>query len=459
MKVSVRVFATLTLAAALIALAAYFSRSPDPAFEGRLTSQWTQDLLSPDYKIRGKAQAAMIAVGEPAVPHLRVLLRRRHSPWAAHLPRIKKLLPFVNDRVIDANLSRTRAAEMLGNMGSKALSAVPDLVSSLAYEQSAAESERALIRIGDGSILSIEQGLRSRKTAVRERSARLLREFDSARASSIKLLIAATRDHSGPVRKEAALSLGSILTSSENSFVQEQRPNTFPPLLKLARDKDFRVRAAAFMALGQLGDATPQVLSVLHPGLEDREPVVQLQAAKSLWALHQDPARLIPVLTRILRTSERWQAAYALGEMGACASAAVPALAQLLREERVPRPFRTPPSAAFALGKIGASAVPAVVRLLENSDARVRMNALMAFGFMGTAGRDAIPHLIRYLQDENLEVRHTTALTLASIGAEPDVIVASLSDCLAAEDIYMRSAAAAVLRDIAPEGNWYVKAE
>ncbi|MGZ8899366.1 MAG: HEAT repeat domain-containing protein, partial [Limisphaerales bacterium] len=227
----------------------------------------------------------------------------------------------------------------------------------------------------------------------------------------------------------------------------------------LADDKDFQVRAAAFTSLAQLGETRPQILTALQRGLEDSEPLVRLQAAKSLWALHQDPDTFVPVLTKILGTSERWQAAYALGEMGACASAAVPALAQLLREERVPRPFRTPPSAAFALGKIGAAAVPAVLLLLENSDSRVRMNALMAFGFMGTAGRDAIPHLIRYLQDENLEVRHTTALTLASIGAEPDVIVASLSDCLAAEDIYMRSAAAAVLRDIAPEGNWDVKAE
>ncbi|MGZ8899054.1 MAG: HEAT repeat domain-containing protein, partial [Limisphaerales bacterium] len=404
MKVTVRVFAALALVSVFIAFTIFFSRPTDPAFEGRLTSQWTQDLLSPDYKIRGKAQAAIIAVGEPAVPHLRALLRRRNGPWAEHLPRVKKFLPFVNDRVIDANLSRTRAAEMLGSLGIRAHSAVPDLVSSLAYEQSAAESERALTRIGDGSIPSIEQGLRSRKAAVRERSARLLREFDTANASSIKLLIAATSDHAGPVRKEAALSLGSILSTSKKSFGEEQRPNAFPALLRLARDKDFRVRAAAFMALARFGDATPQVLGVLHPGLEDPEPVVQLQAAKSLWALHQDPARLIPVLTRILGTSERWQAAYALGEMGACASAAVPALAQLLREERVPRPFRTPPSAAFALGKIGAAAVPAVLLLLENSDSRVRMNALMAFGFMGTAGRDAIPHLIRYLQDENLEV-------------------------------------------------------
>lgn len=457
MKVSVRVFAALALVSVFIALTIFFSRPTDPAFEGRLPSQWTHDLLSPDYKIRGKAQAAIVAVGEPAVPHLRALLRDRNRPWAAHLPRIKKFLPFVNDRVIDANLSRTRAAEMLGGLGTNAHSAVPDLVASLAYEQSAAESSRALIRIGAPSIPGIEGGLNSRDASVRELSSRLLREFTSA--SSIKPLIAATRDDAAPVRKEAALSLGSILNSSKSLSFNEQRAVAFPPLLQLTEDKHFQVRAAAFGALAQLGKSSAQVLAALHRGLDDSEPLARLEAAKSLWALHQNPATFVPALTKILGTSERWQAAYALGEMGACASAAIPALARLLREERVPRPFRTPPSAAFALGKIGSSAVPAVLLLLENSDARVRMNALMAFGFMGTAGRDAIPHLIRYLQDENLEVRHTTALTLAAIGAEPDVIIASLSDCLAAEDIYMRSAAAAVLRDIAPEGNWYVKAE
>ena len=456
MKRSVRVFAALALVTLFLASAAFFRRAPDPIFEGRLASEWTHDLLSSDYTVRNEAQTALRILGEPAVPQLRHLLRRRNGPWEKPLARIAPIFPFYEYRAIDANLARARASEMLALLGPKSKNAVPDLVAALAYEQSARESERALIHIGHSAVTHLECGLASRHTAVRVRAARLLREFSPSAESSIRALLEVTDDKSPRVRAEAALSLGKIAATNSS---RQQIPNPTASLLTLAQDKDPFVRAAACESFGHLGATTPEVLASLGEGLRDPDRSVVLQAAKSLWLLKRDATALVPVLTPLLDTPECWRAAYLLGEIGASAAPAIPALARLLSEERVPRPFRTPPSSAFALGKIGSAALPELLILLENPDVRIRMNALMALSVMGPNGKEAIPQLLKHLQDRESEVRHTTALTLASIGAEPNQIISPLSDCLRAEDIYMRSAAAAVLRKIAPEGEWFVAAE
>jgi HEAT repeat protein len=459
MKRSVRVFAALALVTLFVVSAALFRRAPDPAFEGRLTSEWTHDLLSSDYTIRNEAQTALKILGEPAVPQLRNLLRRRNGPWEKPLARIAPLLPFYEFRPIDANLARTRASEMLATLGPKSKSAAPDLVAALAYEQSAHESERALLHIGEAALPHLERGLSSSQISVRVRSARLLREcaLPSA-ASSIGALLKVIDDKSPRVRAEAALSLGKIFGATHRG--PQRALNPIDALLNLARDSDPYVRAATFESFSYLRDAaTPEILAGLTEGLRDSDRSAVLQAAKSFWSVTHDPAPLIPVLTSLLATPECWRAAYLLGEIGSRAAPAIPALARLLSEERVPRPFRTPPSSAFALGRIGVASLPELLVLLENPEVRIRMNALMALGFMGANGKEAIPQLLKHLHDPDSEVRHTTALTLASLGAEADQIISPLSDCLRAEDIYMRSAAAAVLRKIAPEGEWYVQAE
>ena len=457
MKSRVRVFVGLALVAVFIASAAFFSRAPDPVFSGRRASAWATDLLSADYSVRGEAETALKSLGERGVPQLCALLQRGDGPWEKARARLNGVWPFVGNCTIDPNSSRVRAAEMLGALGPNARAAVPVLVASLAHARTASESERALARIGSASVPALEAALESRKPAVRESAARLLREFDFRRVEMIRALVAARDDSAAAVRREAALSLGVALSNNESSKIEAER--IISALLFLTQDRDSQVRAAAVKSCAQVAKPGENIVAALSGALTDSNTTVRLEAAKSLWALRKDQGEIVPVLTKILATTERWQAAYALGDMGEHAAPAIPALARLLSEERVPRPFRTPPSAAFALGKIGAAAVPAIVKLLRDPDARVRMNALMALGFMGKSGREAVPDLMKHLQDKDSEVRHTTALTLAAIGAEPESIIAGLSDCLAAEDIYMRSAAAAVLREIAPSENWVVKAE
>jgi HEAT repeat protein len=446
-----RVMIGVLAAALFFASIVVFRGPPDPVFEGRYSSQWADDLLSTDYKTRMDAQAALLVLGERAVPQLRLLLQRRSRPWDAHIARLNRWFPFIHYKSRDAGLSRQRGAEMIGLLGAKGSEAIPSLVESLAMEACAVDAERALMRCGEAALPALERALCDKSADIRWRSAKLLREYKDLSSSTVDALIRLVADKQACVRRQVAHTLGEVSVRPDAAAVRRA-------LQALAVDPAIEVRAASIEALGKR-DATADSIAVVRHALNDPAVLVRLHAAKALWRLNGDTATVLPVLTRILPTHESWQAAYALAQMGDAAAPAVPGLIEALRRERVPRPYRTPPSCAFALGQIGAAAIPALHPLLEAADARTRMNAIMAIGFMGPRGKNAVPELLRLLEDKDSEVRHVAALTLASVGAERDQVLPGLSACLAAEDIYMRSAAAQALREIAPEQNWVVNPE
>jgi HEAT repeat protein len=353
---------------------------------------------------------------------------------------------LINYKVSDAILCRQRGAEMIGLLGPAGRPAIPSVITSLAMDNCAAEAERALLRCGDASVPYLTRALTDRNADLRCRAAKLLSDFPNVPPVTIEALIQLAADRESAVRRQSAETLGKLA------------PTETSALLRLASDPAAEVRAAAMEALAK-GESSAPVLITLRHGLEDADVGVRLQSAKALWQLTRETRTTVPVLTRILTTREGWQAAYALAQMGEAAAPAVPGLVEALHRERVPRPYRTPPSCAFALGQIAGPAIPALRPLLESNDARSRLNALMAFGFMGLRGRDAVPELLPMLHDRDSEVRHAAALTLANIGAEKGQIIAGLSACLSAEDIYMRSSAAQVLREIAPDQTWVVNPE
>lgn len=457
MKLSRGVFVVMALIAIVVLFSIALLRRPiDPLFEGKYASQWCEELLNSDYSIREAAKSSLQSLGERSVPQLRVLLNHRNGPWEKPLVQLSAVIPGFNFRYLDATACRIAAAEMLLALGTNSFLASRDLVAALSYDSTAGECERALIHIGMAAVPHLQNALNDPNVSIRTRAARILKEFVPFARTTIPALLSASGDPSAEVRREVAVSLGTLLGNAPHSSLGDEPISV---LLELAGDRSETVRAAAMQALGRVGMMTRQVLSVLNAGLRDGSALVRLEAAKSLWEFRESETSVVTVLIDVLRTEERWRAAYVLGEMGEKAAAAVPALCRLLTEEQVPRPFRTPASSAFALGKVGSAAIKPLVAVLQHSDARVRMNALMAFGFMGKTGHAAIPDVMAMLKDKDTEVRHTAALTLASLGAEPEQMIASLSDCLRAEDIYMRSAAAAVLRKIAPDQTWFVPGE
>jgi len=450
MNAWLRVAAGLALAILFFFLAALFRRIPDPFFAGRYASEWAHDLPSGDYKTRSDAQSALQMLGEASAPQIRVMLRKENPPWDGFLERLNGVVPGFKYRSYDATLGKQRAAEMAGLLGANGKAAVPDLIRLLANDQTNVEAERALVRIGSDSVPSLELALQDRNIDVRRRSAALLGEIGQLSKTSIAALIAANHDKAPIVRKEIAVTLARAKPPDDRVMAA---------LLAAAQDLAPEVRAAAFASFGILGRVTADISNALRKGISDPAPGVQLQAAKALWHIEGNESLAVPVLVGVQGTSEGWDAAYALGEIGPRAASAIPALAKILRTERVPRAFRTPPSSAYALGRIGEAAIPTLTSVLTDPDASSRLSAVLAFGFMGRKAAPAAPKLLTLLKDRDADVRHAAALTLPGIGAKSEDIVDALSDCLQADDIYMRFTAAEVLREIAPNRHWVGSSE
>ena len=137
--------------------------------------------------------------------------------------------------------------------------------------------------------------------------------------------------------------------------------------IRRIKSKNVEVRVDAAEALGQIG---PAAIMALIQALKDKGD-----------------------------SSVRYSSGKALGQIGPKAKAAVPALAQALKDEDE----WVRANAAEALGRIGPeakAAVPALIQALKNEDVlRVRWGAAEALGQIGPAAKQAVPALAQALKD------------------------------------------------------------
>src|SRR5205823_1749196 len=115
--------------------------------------------------------------------------------------------------------------------------------------------------------------------------------------------------------------------------------DTLPKLEAALKDRDARVRVSAALAVYQV-DGRTAGLPVLQEALEDKQAHVREQTCAALAALGvraapADPGKLVDLVAAGLESENagvRKRAAQVLGEFGAGAKAAVPALLQALRD-------------------------------------------------------------------------------------------------------------------------------
>jgi HEAT repeat protein len=441
----------LTALAAFTLLAFQFRRIPDPIFQGKPISTWTSELVNPDYSVRSQAQTTLTYIGSSAVPQLRKFLRKENRSWQKLAQRLTRYFPRLGYNAYDAALCRERAAMVLAEIGPVGCEAAPDLIQCLRYPESVSTIEHALRRMGRATEPFLRQGLNDRNATIREGAARLIGQLGTIDMATESKLTAALQDKAAGVRRQAALSFGELRQCHENVDCAL--------CTALLRDSVPQVRESAAEALGKHKCRSSGSLAAVEKGMSDKSTIVRLQSAKAFWLITGDSARVLPILIQLLETLEGWQANYVLGMLGEAAAPAIPALVRVLQTERVPRPFRTPPSSVFALAEIGGPAVAALLPVLHDADPHNRFSAVMAFGLMGARAKAAVPALLDLLRDKDDEVRHATALTLGFIGADSEPVVKGLAECLRAEDIYMRSTAVQILQQIAPSKEWVAQAE
>ena len=97
------------------------------------------------------------------------------------------------------------------------------------------------------------------------------------------------------------------------------------------------VRFHAAITLGDLGsDGRPAVASLIHVSLWDADPAVRVEAATALWKIDRKLPLVLHVLIKGLDDANElicWIAAERLGQLGAAAREAIPALRQALQRD------------------------------------------------------------------------------------------------------------------------------
>jgi HEAT repeat protein len=157
----------------------------------------------------------------------------------------------------------------------------------------------------------------------------------------------------------------------------------------------------------------------------------------------------LPDLLRTLRSrvpADRARAARNLGRLGWLAREALPALVRALDDEDA----KVREAAAQAVGQMGAEALPALGGMLGHDDKYVRRHAVWALGKLGPPARPALGELARALKDADPRTASGAAQALGNLGAAGAAAVPPLAEAMRGTNIVLCRLAARALSQIGP---------
>jgi len=335
------------------------------------------------------------------------------------------------------------AARNLGNMGDKALPAIPLLEGLLRDPADLApkpptpfkEATRALISLGQPPIEQLSAALAHENKWVRYGAVRWLGRTKDPRA--IEPLIGALKNEKVLVRSEAAYVLG-----------QSGDERAIDPLIATLDDESSHVRCRAARALEQIGRRGGGVVDTLIAALENPSWRVRSSAALALSWLKADAAK--GQLRAMLDDDEvpvRNAAALALAWMGE------PDLSEPLIDALGDEIALVRAEVAYALGYMGDTrAVGPLIAALKDQDDGVRLAAVRGLGKIGD-GR-AVKPLTAILKYESGSIKHSAAIALGQL-KDPRA-VSPLVAALKSHDPNLRKSAARALRNRESPVRWHV---
>ncbi len=317
--------------------------------------------------------------------------------------------------------TRIEAAEVLGEFGPAAESAVPDLVKVFTDSDVLRAAAQTMGRIGSVAIPDLVRILVNEDEHVRHAAVGALEKIDSnwqeteGAYQQITQFVKDLDQTDEEARTSAVRALGEI------------GPAAAPHLARLLADTD--VRSLAIKALGEMGQlaeeaAVPHLINAL--GNQNKE--VRTLASQALgkispeWRQSDSAMNAIPYFMDALR-----QGTAAPDECGAAAEALVdigPGTIQPLVEALVEGNKDVFNTAAQALKRIdprwplnegAVRSVPRVAKGLQSNQWFVRRAAAEILGKVGPAAREAVPHLVKALADSNKKSRDAIKAALDKV--------------------------------------------
>lgn len=301
----------------------------------------------------------------------------------------------------------------------------------------------------------------------------ILRDIGPAAKEAVPALAEKLKSQKPEVRREAALTLGTM---------QEAAIGVLPQIAALLDDP--HGRAAATFALGQIGRIPPGAQARIQANaksddkflstvsywtlaranptdkqlhreaaertverLLDPDVHVRVMAAQSLAALPPAPDIMLPIWEKVLATADETTAQYALDALATLGPAAVPRLIDYLKHKSVRA------KAIYVLGQIGppaAAATDGLAKLVNDDDSQVATEAVLALASIGPAAKAAVPALTNALGNEDSTHMHAVVYALGKIGSGASAAEPKLSELLKSKDPSLAIASAWAITQIQP---------
>jgi HEAT repeat protein len=105
-------------------------------------------------------------------------------------------------------------------------------------------------------------------------------------------------------------------------------PDVVLPVLRAGLQNELHqaARIMSASALGNMGAKARDALPALHDALKDEDPQVRVEAARAIWGIARDHKTAVPLLKEELGGVARQRAILGLGDIGPAAKDAFPAL-------------------------------------------------------------------------------------------------------------------------------------
>jgi HEAT repeat protein len=378
-------------------------------------------------KVRAHAVWSLGAIGaaaKPAVPALAELLKdpdetvRRqvikavqaiHPGPAVVVPLCTKLLNDPDPAV------RVRVLHAIADSGAKA---VPGLIEALKNDKATYWACLALRDIGPAAkdaVPALAEKLKDPRPEIRR---------------EVVLTLGAMNEAAIPVLPQIAATLSDKHARTAATFVFGQIgqiPATAEATIRANAKSDDRLLATVSLwALARVHpedkDLRRQVTEQLIERLKDPDGFVRVEAARALATLPSAPEITLPIWEKALRDADETTAQHALDALAALGAPAVPRLIDALKYTHLRG------GVAYILGCIGPPAAPAtnaLAKLIDDKDARVANEAVLALASIGPGAKDAVPALVKVLQQGSDEksIFSSVAYALGKIG--PDAAAAA----------------------------------
>jgi HEAT repeat protein len=272
-------------------------------------------------------------------------------------------VPALIEALLSRNLNvRAWAAEQLGKQGEKAAPAVPCLVLLVPNWQAGigTKANTAIQAIGAAAVPGLAETLTHSDEKIRKRALEAMSRIHNSTYQVLRPFEEQLGKPPPDVVKK--------MNKSLKEFGGEGGPTTgIGALKKRLKDRSWRTRWEAAIALGKMGKKALPALEDLTKALEDSDYDVREKSAQALGLIGPDAVSAVPKLLEKLEDNYdkvKVQAIMALGRIGQAPDTAMETLVGMLDPDESSQQMIA--VAAEILARQGDRALPALPRLIQN---------------------------------------------------------------------------------------------